>query len=81
MADILVASGAAKQGGSWIEYGNDKYHGVDKFADFLREGKNLEKATKQVLSMVDRVNAFGVRKDDKSADAKPGSLEVGGDED
>jgi recombination protein RecA len=79
-ADILVSGGLVEKKGGWYYYGEEKFQGMANLVSYIKQPKNLSKAMKEAIGLAQKVNAFGVRREDDSsagAMANEDSLIVG----
>jgi len=79
IADILIGADVAKQAGAWIELPDkERFNGLKKFIEHIREPKNFEKYLKQVKALGNTVNSFGARPENVANDS---DLKIEGEED
>ncbi len=61
VADILVGAEVISQKGAWFFYKDQKFQGLDKVTEFLRDPKELAEGKAKVLELGSAIKAFGVR--------------------
>jgi recombination protein RecA len=77
IADILIAADVANQAGAWVTFEKERFNGLTKFIEYIREPKNLERCRKQVEALNDKVNSFGTK---PAPVAEDGSLNIEGED-